>query len=209
MNGKRVGVLLGVALLAGFSSQASGQGFRVTPWVGMYAPTTNLGGVQALEFGEKESTFAYGATLDFGQANRVVGFRFDAAYATSSDVPIEGVGCQTCELRSTVLTAAGALVLRPFPTLPAVRPYAVAGLGAKWYEFDFDDPIDEAVSDQTKLTGLGGLGLTFLPDSPISIFAELTDYISGFDFDDDDAIESQTQHDLFFKAGISIGIGPR
>lgn len=208
MNAKRVGALLGVVLLAGFASKASAQGFRVRPWIGMYAPTADLGSVQAIEFGEKESTLAYGATLDFGQANSPIGFRFDAAYATDSDVPIEGVGCQNCELRSTVLTAAGAFVIRPLPMLPVVRPYAVAGAGAKWYEFDFDDTLDEIVSDQTKFTALAGLGLTFFPDSPISLFAELTDYISGFEFDDDDA-ESDTQHDLFFKAGLSIGIGPR
>jgi len=205
---RKVLVMAAVAWVA-MAGEAAGQGLRVSPWIGMYAPTAKLGTVQAIEFGEKESTLAYGATLDFGGRNQVLGFRIDGAYATNSDVPIEGVGCTNCELRSTVLTAAGALVLRPLP-MPLVQPYAVGGLGAKWYDFDIDANLGNTLRDQTKFTGLAGLGVVFFPSSSVNLMVELTDYISGFDFDDGNAsTTSNTQHDLFFKAGLSIGLGSR
>jgi opacity protein-like surface antigen len=197
------------AALVAVAGEVQAQGLRVSPWIGMYAPTAKLGSVQAIEFGEKESTLAYGATLDFGGSNSLLGFRIDGAYATNSDVPIDGVGCTSCELRSTVLTAAGALVLRPFP-MPMLRPYAVAGLGGKWYDFDIDANLENTLKDQTKFTALAGLGVAFFPNSPINLVVELTDYISGFDFEDGNvSTTSNTQHDLFFKAGLSIGLGSR
>jgi hypothetical protein len=175
----------------------------------MYAPTKELGSVQAIEFGKKESTLAYGASLEFGRADGVFNFRFDGGYASSSDVPIEGVGCAACELRSTVLTAAGALVIRPLPMLPVLRPYAVVGAGAKWYDFEFNQAADQFLSDQTKFTALGGIGVSLFPGGQVSLFAELSDYISGFDFDENNLASADRQHDLFFKAGLAIGIGPR
>jgi len=208
MKAKRVGVLAIAVALVAVGTEAEAQGFRVRPWIGMYAPTSELGSVQAVEFGKKESTLAYGAALEFGQADRFLNFRFDAAYATSSDVPIADVGCAACELRSTVLTATGAVVIRPFP-LPAIRPYAVVGAGAKWYDFEFGNGTVDFIEDQTKFTAMGGLGVTLFPGGPLSLFAELTDYMSGFDFDSNDFDGADSQHDLFFKAGLSIGIGPR
>jgi hypothetical protein len=201
--------LLGLGAAVSVTGPVSGQGLRLSPWIGMYAPTAELGRVQAIEFGEKESTLAYGATLDFGRSSQFLGFRFDGAYATNSDVPIAGVGCTNCELRSTVLTAAGALVLRPFPT-PLVRPFAVGGLGAKWYDFDFDGNVGQILEDQTKFTALAGVGATFFPNSQVNLVVELTDYVSGFEFEGGNvATTSNTQHDLFFKAGLSIGFGSR
>ncbi len=167
-----------------------------------------LGQVQAVDFGKKESTFAYGANLEFGSMKQPLNVRFDAAYATNSDVPLDNVGCSTCALRSTVLTATGALVIRPLP-LPLVRPYAVVGAGAKWYNFD-EDRLDQAgvggyLKDQTRLTGQLGAGVSLFPESMFHLDAEVSDYISQFDFTNG---SNTMQHDLFLKLLFAIGIGP-
>ena len=49
-----------------------------------------------------------------------------------------------------------------------------------------------------------------VPNGAVNLMVELTDYISGFDFEDGNtSTTSNTQHDLFFKAGLSIGFGSR
>lgn len=208
MKAKGLLSLVGGVLMLSLASQAEAQGFKIVPWVGLYAPTDDLGSVQAVNFGKRESTLAYGANLEFGRSDRVVNFRIGGSYGTDSDVPIEGVGCPACAARSTLLTASGTILLRPIPNMPVFRPYLLAGAGAKWYDFDFDsDEVGDFIEDQTQFAGVGGLGFTLFPDGALSLFAELTDYISGFDFEGDD--DSDLQHDLFFKAGLSIGIGRR
>jgi hypothetical protein len=207
MNSKRlfaIGVLVTGLSLAG-AGGASAQGVQLRPWIGLYAPTNDIGSVQAVEFGKKESTLAYGADLDFGSGP--IGFRLGGAFASNSDVPVRGVGCNTllCDTRATVLTGTGALLFRV--PLPVVHPYAVAGAGAKWYNFDFDDSgLDELIDDQAVFTGQLGLGAT-VSAGGIGLFAEVSDFISGIDFENSG--ESNTQHDLVFKAGIALGFGAR
>jgi hypothetical protein len=199
-------------VLAASAGSAGAQGIRLSPSVGLYVPIADLGDVQgvsgAVDFGKKESTFAYGLALDFG-ATGGLGFRVSGAYATSSDVPVRGVGCTTCEARNTVLALTGAVVLRPIPPLALFQPYFLAGAGVKTYDFDGDrlddDGLDIFVGDQSKFTGQLGAGLALNPRGRIGIFAELSDYISGFDFEGDDS--GDLQNDFFFNVGISLGLG--
>jgi len=207
MTLRRIWLLIGYAgLLVTTPAFASGQGLRVSPWVGLYAPTSDLGSIQAVDFGKKESTLAYGADLDFGGQN-LIGFRAGGGYASSSDVPVDGVGCVICSARATVLTATGAVVIRPFPA-PLIRPYGVVGAGWKWYDFDFDEPVlDGLVGDQAVFTWQAGAGVILLAGSAVTLFAELSDFMSDFDFETGAA--GNTQHDLFLKVGVSLGLGGR
>lgn len=174
---------------------------KISPWVGLYAPTADLGSVQAVDFGKKQSTLAYGVDLDLRAAG-VLGFRIGGGYASDSDVGIDGVGCATCAGRATVLVGTGAIVIRPLP-LPMLRPYGVIGAGWKWYNFDFDDQITGTlVKDQAKFTWQAGVGATLFPASRLSLFAEVSDFVSDFDFT---SSGGNKQHDLVFKAGVSLG----
>jgi opacity protein-like surface antigen len=189
-------VAAALLVLAPPAAHAQG-GMRFSPWVGLYAPTRDFGSVQAVEFGKHESTFSFGGDLD-------IGVRIGAGYATNSDVPISGVGCTACDARFNVLAMTGALVIRPLP-LPGIRPYALAGGGIKWYDFNHDNVgVNALLNDQQRFTFQFGAGVVLAPDSPLGLFAEVSDYVSRFDFDDEGG---QVQHDLFFKVGLSFLMG--
>ena len=178
---------------------------RLTPWVGSYVSTSNLGRTENLLIGEKEPTFAYGGSLDFGRVDQFLAFRLAGNYATNSDVPVEGVGCTNCETRQlTVLTATGEVLVRPLPMMPVLRPYAVLGAGIKRFDFQLDE-ADELLNDQTKFTAVGGIGAMVFPTNALSLFAEVSDYVSGFNFENSN--DSNIRNDLFLKAGLSISLG--
>jgi hypothetical protein len=204
--GYRRMLVLGAVLAASAGSveKAEAQGLQLRPWVGLYAPTSEIGSVQAVDFGKKESTLAYGLDVDFGGS--VLGFRLGAGYAGNSDIPGSGVGCTTaiCQTRATVLVATGAVVIRPLP-IPVVQPYLVGGAGGKWYNFDFDDEgAGELLRDQAKFAAQLGAGVN-VSAGAIGLFAEVSDYISGIDFNNGG--NSNTQHDLILKIGLGLGLG--
>ena len=181
------------------ASPAAAQ-LRLSPWIGLYAPTSDLGSMQAVEFGKKSSTLAFGADLGFGGSG-FLGFRVGGAYASDSEVDFDDQTCIACEIRATVLTATGAVVIRPFP-MPAIQPYIVAGGGWKWYDFDFDGDIEDQISDQSNFTWQAGIGLR-LSTGGLGLFVELSDFVSEIDFDNGST--GNTQHDLILKAGITLG----
>jgi opacity protein-like surface antigen len=183
--------------------RAHAQGLRFSPWIGMYAPTRDFGRVQAVEFGKKKSTLSFGGDLDIGSST-LLGLRLGGAYATNSDVPFDGVGCTNCTARSNLLTMTGALVVRPLP-LPGIRPYALAGAGIKYYNFNSSGSgVNALLDDQNKFTFLFGGGVLIGPDNPIGLSLEVSDYISRFDYDN---TRSDRQHDLFFKVALSLLMG--
>jgi hypothetical protein len=192
-----------LAALAIGANEARAQGIQIRPWAGLYAPTAELGSVQAIDFGKKKSTLAYGLDLDLGGGP--IAFRLGGGYAGNSDIPIAGVGCTNCAARATVLVGTGAIVIRPLP-IPVVQPYAVAGVGAKWYNFDFDNAaLDGLISDQAKFTAQLGAGAVLFPGGSLSVFGEVSDYMSGFKFKSGGS--SNTQHDLVLKLGLVLGSG--
>jgi hypothetical protein len=185
-------------------SGADAQGLRLTPWLGLYAPTSDVGAVQAVEFGKQKSTLAFGGDLDIGGSS-FLGLRASGSFATSSDVPIDGVGCAACETRRNVFALTGGLVLRPLP-LPGIRPYATAGAGIKWYDFNHDGQgVNALLNDQQQFTFNIGAGVLLMPASPMGIVIEANDYMSRFEFESGE--KSDTQHDLFLKIGLSFGMG--
>lgn len=194
-----------LALLPFLAADARAQGLRISPSVGMYAPVRDLGEIEGasglVEFGKRESTLAYGLSFDFSRPDRSVGFRIGAVYAGSKDVPIDGVGCVTCGLRSTLAAVGAALVIRPLPDMPVLRPYGLLGAGAKMYDFDTDALTSRYVKDQTSFQGQIGIGITLFPDNGVGLFGELSDFISGFEFADGDG---DLQHDMVFLVGITL-----
>lgn len=205
------GVLAGTFVALLVPAGVAAQGARIIPWVGMYAPTSDLGQVTggegvsgAVDFGEKESTLAFGATLELGQRDRMLGFRLGGAYATASNVPLDGVGCtgSTCgDARSTVLAATADLVFRPLPRLLIIQPYALGGAGVKRYNFDFKQSVSSLADNQSKVTGHVGVGAQ-LSLAVVDLNLEISDYVSGGMALSDLSQKGDTQHDLFFTLGV-------
>jgi hypothetical protein len=204
-SGWIAGVGIAIAMSLTHPVGADAQSLRFTPWLGLYAPTTDIGSVQAVEVGKQQSTFAFGGDLDIG-GSTFLGLRAGASFATTSDVPIEGVGCIACSTRRNVFALTGGVVLRPMP-MPLIRPYATAGAGIKWYDFNHDGVgVNALLNDQERFTFNIGAGVLLMPDSPIGLSIEVADYMSRFDFEGG---ESSTQHDLFLKLGLSFAMGDR
>ncbi len=179
---------------------------RLVPQIGVYVPVSDLGRIEgaegAIELGKKESSRAYGLGLEWG-AGSSIGLRGNVAYATASEVPLEGIECLTCASRSTMLALTGGVVLRPI-RLFFIEPYFVAGVGFKRYDFsssDFEQGFDLFVEDRTERTyqlAVGGeLGLGIL-----SGIVEISDYVSEYA---PDGFEPQRRHDFIVSIGIGLG----
>lgn len=199
-------LLLGALAFLGVPACLAAQSARLIPWVGLYAPTSDLGSVTggegisgAVDFGEKKSTLALGAALEIGERERMLGFRLGGAYATASDLPVAGLSCVDC-VRSTLLAATADLVFRPLPRLLVIQPYALGGAGLKRYSFDFDEGVSTLADDQSKVTGHVGVGAQ-LSLAILDLNVEISDYLSGVDLGQDGE-QGQTQHDLFFTLGL-------
>lgn len=203
-----------------FTAPLDAQSLRLLPSVGLYAPLSDFGRVrqtdlgEAVEFGKSESTLAFGLTAEIGSPTGAWTIRGNLRYASASEVPISGVGCETCSARSTLVVATGALAFRPFPTLFVVRPYLLAGAGISKLDFSRDSFADEgfrgALWDTSKPTGQLGIGTdVFL--GGLLLFVEGNAFVSRFDpaagfpdvvFESD----SDLRWDAFLTAGVSLGL---
>jgi hypothetical protein len=172
---------------------------RLIPQVGLFAPASELPSPsEAVDFGKRESTLAFGAALELGN------LRVSVLHATDGDVPIEGIGCEECA-RSTVTTATAALVIRPLPELGFVQPFVLLGGGWKRYDFDVDELDDGVVGavldDSNDLTAHLGIGVELGLGGTRLLF-ELQDLASRFD---EEGVEARFQHDLFLTVGVALG----
>ncbi|MEZ4417106.1 MAG: hypothetical protein R3E10_15240 [Gemmatimonadota bacterium] len=194
-----------LAAASGFVPLKAAQGqTRVVPQIGLYVPATSFGAVTAdgvdgaVELGKKESTRAYGLGLEWGGGG-FLGLRTNLAYATSSDVPISGVGCTVCSSRSTMLAATAGLVVRPLRLL-FIEPYLIGGMGLKRYDFSRADFGEILVDDRNVRAWHLGVGGE-LDLGPLSGVVEISDYIS----DRDSQVPGHRLHDFIVSVGIGIG----
>ena len=188
-----------------FSPPAEAQ-IRLMPQGGLYTSISDLGtvdtGDEALRVGEKETSFAYGLTVEIA-SEAPVRLRLTGLYGSNSEVPVGGIGCTPtdCDLESTLLALSAGVVLSPVPTDFPFRPFLLAGGGMKRYDFEFqsDSQLKEAFGDESVAALLLGLGF----DWNLGILSgtvELADYISG------SAVEGgDRQHDFFLTVGLILG----
>ena len=188
---------------------ARAQGGYLIFQAGYYVPTQDLGfladaGIgQAVEFGERERSFAYSLGLELAVSGPISG-RATLAYGTTADLAVEEGMCPECESRNNLLNATAALVFRPLPSGVPVQPYLLGGGGVKHYDLSSLDELHRSpLQDQTRRTMLLGVGIE-VRVGPLRIVTELSDYISPI-FGDGDA--ETTQHDLFWTAGLMLGSG--
>lgn len=185
---------------------------ELIPQIGFFSPLASLGTAEdeggiSFDLGERERGFAYGLAVQFGGIVPV-GVRGSVLFGTGSDVPVTGPGCPEgeCTLENNLRLLTGALIIRPFPTLVVIRPYALAGGGWKRYGFDEAEAealgLDPALEDHTHTAWQIGLG-TELGLGAAAVVVELNDFISGFDVADDLG-EGKTQHDIFLTVGLRL-----
>lgn len=208
-----VGALVAAALFGG-ARDAAAQ-FRLLPSVGLYVPVTDIGRVQkaglqeVVDFGRAQSTLAFGLIGELGDGEGSA-LRLNLAYATASDIPVSGVGCETCSARSTLLIATAAAVIRPIPEIVALRPYLLVGVGIKRYNFDPKNFEEEGfggvLGDQTKPTVQLGLG-TDVDVLGLGLFTEVSAYLNNIDPIDESVgiSDSNIQADFVWTAGIALG----
>ena len=204
----RASALFILAALVLLPAPAEAQ-FRILPSAGLYSPLSDLteirdnDGETVIEAGRKASTLALGLGAE------VHAFRLQLHYATSSDVPFSGVGCESCELRSTLLTATAGILLRPFPDLVIIEPHFLIGGGVKRYGFDRDDLEDESwgevLRNQTQPTLHLAVGSTvhlgiLHPQVELGAYLSRVDGVSNSNFSSDDDFQT----DLFLTVAIPI-----
>lgn len=195
------------------AEETEAQTVRLLPSVGLYTPFSDLSdvreqdGTSVFEAGRRSTTMAFGLGAEFQGA-----FRLQAMYATSEEVPVDGVGCDDCALRSSLLMATAAAVIRPFPELGIARPYLVVGGGIKRHDFDRDDfdtgAFPEVFRTQTNPTLQLGLG-TSLNLGALRPEIELGAWVSRFDGVEDGSTnflsDDDLQTDLILSVTIPIG----
>ena len=195
----------GALLLAGTTpaaAQVPGIELKLNPRIGLYVPLTDLGETTA-ESVSLDNSLAIGLGAELQMAALPFGIRANLDYATGSKVNTETGGVTAEGSETTLLAVVGDLVFRPLPRVVVLQPYFFAGGGLKMYDFETEDPgAFESESDPTVHLGFGldfGLG-------PLSLNAELSDYISWYELQAATEDESTIQHDVFVAVGFAIGL---
>jgi len=201
---------IAAAIFALPASAAAQGGLRLLPQLGLYAPMSDLtqvrdGGETLFEAGKKSSTVGLGLALELGA------LRGQLNYATASDIPIDGIGCESCDARSTLLTATVGLVLHPLPQVLVFRPNVLLGIGVKRYDFDpgqlsGDEDWRGVLEDQTQFAAQLGLGLE-LEVLGVEPQLEFSAYLSRFEPGEgpEGTEESDFQTDLFLMLAVPLG----
>lgn len=196
-------------LFAPAAAQAQLIDIRLNPRIGLYEPLSDLGEVReagSTIVAEQTGSLALGLGAELDMALLPVNVRLNLDYATGSQISRTENGIEReSGVESTLLAVVGDVIFRPLPGIIPVQPYLFVGGGLKQYDFEATDPnvieTFESESDPTLHLG-GGVNFTL---GPFGLNAEVGDYISRFEFEDQDA-DSETQHDLFATIGFSIGL---
>jgi hypothetical protein len=189
--------LVAIALLATTTaSPAAAQGgVELTPWAGVYIPTSNSVGALDQDI-DRDVSVAGGARLTFWGSG-MLGFEATGGYAPAK------IGDETLnETGNTdLLLASGRLLLALSPVDNSVGFYLAGGpaLLARG-----SDPFDDDRSS-TDIGGVVGLGFRFGggDDNRVGFRFDLEDYLYNGDFGGGDDF----QNDLVASLGVSIALG--
>lgn len=197
--------VVGSALLAAAApaaGQAPGIELVLNPRIGLYVPATDLaeftvdGSTSTVKMG---NSLAVGLGAELQLIALPFGIRANLDYATGSPVTAEVDGVEVQGEETTLLAVAADLVFRPLPNIIMLQPYLFAGGGLKQY----DPQGAESFQSESDPTLHLGFGLDF-GFGPLSLNAELSDYISWFE--NEFSQDSKMQHDLFLGVGFAIGL---
>jgi hypothetical protein len=170
-------------------------GVELTPWAGVYIPTSNSVGALDQDI-ERDVSVAGGARLTFWGSGRL-GFEATGGYAPAriGDETINETG------NTDLLLASGRLLLALSPVNSSVGFYLAGGpaLLARG-----SNPFDDDRSS-TDIGGVLGLGFRFGggDDNRVGFRLDLEDYLYNGDFGGGDDF----QNDLVASLGVSIALG--
>jgi hypothetical protein len=172
-------------------------GVELTPWAGVYIPTSNSVGALGSDI-ERDVSVAGGARLSFWGSG-MLGFEVTGGYAPAKigDETINETG------NTDLLLASGRLMLALSPVDNPVGFYLAGGpaLLARG-----SNPFDDDRSS-TDIGGVLGLGFRFGggDDNRVGFRVDLEDYLYNGDFGGGDDF----QNDLVASLGVSIALGGR
>jgi hypothetical protein len=192
MPGLAAAALLSTTLTTPAAAQG---GVELTPWAGVYIPTSNSVGALDQDI-ERDVSVAGGARLTFWGSGRL-GFEATGGYAPAKigDETINETG------NTDLLLASGRLLLALSPVNSSVGFYLAGGpaLLARG-----SNPFDDDRSS-TDIGGVLGLGFRFGggDDNRVGFRLDLEDYLYNGDFGGGDDF----QNDLVASLGVSIALG--
>ena len=190
----RVATLLVVLLAAGRPAVAQIPGIDVHlgARAGLFSPLSAIGEDGSGRETKIASGLAFGASIEFDIPFSPINVRANVDAAMGRSLEVDGQEVPGSKV--DVMAVTGDLVFRPLPRV-FFQPYLLAGAGIKRYS------TDGAFESNSKVTGHLGVGGD-LQAGPVSVFGEVSDYISNVDVGTD----SKLQNDLFIMVGFRIGL---
>jgi hypothetical protein len=183
-----------VATATAIPAAAQG-GVELTPWAGVYIPTSNSVGALDQDI-DRDVSVAGGARLTFWGSGRL-GFEATGGYAPAriGDETINETG------NTDLLLASGRLLLALSPVNSSVGFYLAGGPALLTRG---SNPFDDDRSS-TDIGGVVGLGFRFGggDNNRVGFRVDLEDYLYNGDFGGGDDF----QNDLVASLGVSIALG--
>ncbi|HKJ93200.1 MAG TPA: hypothetical protein VJ957_08530 [Longimicrobiales bacterium] len=188
------------------SAQVPGIGLDIVPKIGGEFPLSDLPTTpSSIDVANIGSTLAWGVAAELGLPFLPFNLRADVSGTTSKSIsPATGVTSNTVD--QTMMAIFGDLVFRPLPKIILFKPYLMAGLGVKRYNYSLSDPTSVFQQSFTNTNDLAyhlGLGLD-IGLGPLSLVAELNDYMNQYQYATGGS--KKLQHDLFAMLGLRFGI---
>lgn len=218
-----VATLMACLTTGTLAAQVPGSTVRVTPVVGWYAPTQNLGAVpegDEASILRTEASVMLGASVEAPVAGTPFGVRGQILFAPGSGLSARrfqgfepcGTNCDRAVYTSDPLASGSVLIgvvdaVVRTPRIGSVRPYAVLGGGLRRYDFDRDalnPQLAQSLSgDDTRFVAHVGVGFT-APAGPVEIAAEAGDFLGRYTVGDPagETWSDDMQHDF----GITLGL---
>ena len=175
-------------------AQVPGINLHLGARAGLFTPMSALSEVGSVET-KLKSGLGIGASIELDIPLSPINVRANLDAAMGAKV--QNNGTETGG-EVDVMAITGDIVFRPIPRV-FLQPYLLLGGGIKKYSFDGVTGAE----DGSDLTGHVGLGAD-LKVGPLSVFGEVSDYISSFKFNE--GAEGKLQNDVFIMAGFRIGM---
>lgn len=182
----------GVALVIGAHPAAAQGNMGVTPWVGIYVPTSNSFSFLGNDIKRKNSLVGGLRLTLWGKSS--LGLEFSAGY---SPAKVEIAGTTINEDRKTnVFLGAVKLMLGSSPATGSGGVFL--GLGPAVIRQGHD--VSAQSSSRTDIGGVGNVGIRLPLGKAVSVRFDVEDYFYGGHFDGSKSF----QNDLGLSAGLSL-----
>jgi hypothetical protein len=188
-------VVAAVVLIAGGRpafAQIPGIDVHLGARAGLFSPLGKIGEDSSGRETTVSPGLAFGASVEFDIPLSPINVRANVDAAMGRSIEVEGQEVPGSEVDIIAIT--GDLVFRPLPRV-IFQPYLLAGAGIKRYT------LEGGPEPETDFTGHLGVGGD-LKLGALSVFGEVSDYISKFD----GVPDSHLQNDVFVMVGFRIGL---